>query len=86
MIKLLFNELVLTFVIVLIYGRIYSEYHDEYNFRDEVDSYYLSLTTMSTLGYTDFQPKTKRAKMIIMSQQLVLMTGIITILTNILKR
>jgi len=37
---------------------------------------------MSTVGYGDFSPKTPAAKALVMSQQAVLMTGAIALLSS----
>jgi hypothetical protein len=50
---------------------------DEFGFKGVLDPFYFSFTTMSTVGYGDFSPKTNRAKMVVMSQQLTLIVGIL---------
>jgi voltage-gated potassium channel len=64
--------------ITLIYGTLYSMMRkDEFGFKGVLDPFYFSFTTMSTVGYGDFSPKTNRAKMVVMSQQLTLIIGIL---------
>ena len=64
--------------IKLIYGTLYSMMgKDEFGFKGVLDPFYFSFTTMSTVGYGDFSPKTNRAKMVVMSQQLTLIVGIL---------
>jgi len=52
----------------------------EFGFESPVDPYYFAFTTMSTVGYGDFGPKTDRAKMLVMSQQGILIGELIAIL------
>ena len=52
----------------------------DFGFKDKIDPYYFSFTTMSTVGYGDLRPKTRRAKLLVMSQQILLLTGEITLL------
>jgi voltage-gated potassium channel len=47
----------------------------EFGFKDKIDPYYFSFTTMSTVGYGDFRPKSRRAKIVVMSQQMILLTA-----------
>jgi hypothetical protein len=64
--------------ITLIYGTLYSMMRkDEFGFKGVLDPFYFSFTTMSTVGYGDFSPKTNRAKMVVMSQQFTLIVGIL---------
>ena len=45
-----------------------------------LDPFYFSFTTMSSVGYGDFSPKTDTAKIIVMSQQLLMIVGVINLL------
>lgn len=74
-----------TIVTMFLYGFIYSLIPEDFDFNSTVDPYYFSLTTMSTVGYGDFSPKTRRAKILVMSQQIILLTEILTFLSNILS-
>jgi voltage-gated potassium channel len=65
-----FVLLLLTFV----YGFIYSKLKKEhFEFKEKIDPYYFSFTTMSTAGYGDYSPKTTLSKIIVMSQQCFLL-------------
>ena len=66
-----------TIVTMVLYGFIYSLIPEDFGFNSTVDPYYFSLTTMSTVGYGDFSPKTRRAKILVMSQQIILLTEIL---------
>ncbi len=72
-------------VITLIYGLIYASvnrmYPEAFGFEDSiVDPFYFSFTTMSSVGYGDYSPKTRFAKAIVMSQQFMLIGEIINLL------
>jgi voltage-gated potassium channel len=51
-----------------------------YGFKSPLDPFYFSFTTMSSVGYGDFSPKTDLAKMIVMSQQIFILVGVMEIL------
>lgn len=53
---------------------------DMYGFKSPLDPFYFSFTTMSSVGYGDFSPKTDLAKMIVMSQQIFILVGVMEIL------
>jgi len=58
--------------IILIYGYIYSLMpKEEFGFKDELDPYYFSFTTLSTVGYGDLHPKSQRAKILTITQQIL---------------
>ena len=57
-----------------------------FGFKDKIDPYYFSFTTMSTVGYGDLRPKTRRAKLLGMTQQLLLLTGEITLLFKYFRK
>jgi hypothetical protein len=72
-------------VITLIYGLIYASVNrmhpEAFGFEDSiVDPFYFSFTTMSSVGYGDYSPKTRFAKAIVMSQQFMLIGEIINLL------
>ena len=72
-------------VITLIYGLVYAAINrvnpDAFGFEDSiVDPFYFSFTTMSSVGYGDYSPKTRFAKAIVMSQQFMLIGEIINLL------
>jgi hypothetical protein len=63
-------------------------FHDaprDFGFKSPVDPFYFSFTTMSSVGYGDFSPKTNRAKMIVMSQQVIVAIGIFTLIENYVR-
>jgi voltage-gated potassium channel len=54
---------------------------DAFGFDDSVvDPFYFSFTTMSSVGYGDYSPKTRFAKAVVMSQQFMLIGEIINLL------
>ena len=60
----------LVITVALLYGYLYSLMDpEEFGFKTALDPYYFSFTTMSSVGYGDFSPKTERAKMLVMTQQ-----------------
>ena len=60
----------LVITVALLYGYLYSLMDpEEFGFKSALDPYYFSFTTMSSVGYGDFSPKTVRAKMLVMTQQ-----------------
>ena len=72
-------------VITLIYGLVYASINrinpDAFGFDDSVvDPVYFSFTTMSSVGYGDYSPKTRFAKAVVMSQQFMLIGEIINLL------
>jgi len=63
------------FSIVVMYGLLYSMMNPEdFGFKNLIDPYYFSFTTLSSVGYGDFSPKTDLAKAIVMSQQAIMLT------------
>lgn len=63
------------FLIVVMYGLLYSMMNPEdFGFKNLIDPYYFSFTTLSSVGYGDFSPKTDLAKVIVMSQQAIMLT------------
>jgi hypothetical protein len=79
------NFLFLT-TVALAYGFLYSRMDPkEFGFQSPVDPYYFAFTTMSTVGYGDFSPKTDRAKMLVMSQQGILIGELVSILGSLVS-
>jgi len=79
------NFLYTTIAITLLYGYMYSQMKEDFGFTDDpLDPYYFSLTTMSTVGYGDFSPKTQRAKILVMTQQAVILSEITGFLSKII--
>jgi len=72
-------------MITLVYGLIYSSIHradpGAFGFEDGViDPFYFSFTTMSSVGYGDYSPKTRFAKALVMSQQFFLIGEVVSLL------
>jgi voltage-gated potassium channel len=67
-------------LIAIIYGLMYSMMRpEEFGFKGLLDPFYFSFTTMSTVGYGDFTPKTDRAKALVMTQHAVIIVGVVTL-------
>ena len=78
---MLYNALAISIAITLVYGYIYSTMKKDFEFtQDPIDPYYFALKTMSTVGYGDFSPKTRRAKLLNMTQFVL----IIAVLTGVI--
>ena len=76
-------EIVMLIWITLVFGFIYSKLDNKhFGFKEKIDPYYFSFTTMTTVGYGDYSPKTTRAKVLVMVQQVFIL---ITELSLILK-
>jgi len=83
----LYEDFSLIVIVALFYGWLYSRMSKEaFGFESPIDPYYFAFTTMSTVGYGDFSPKTPAAKALVMSQQAVLMTGVIALLSTRLMK
>lgn len=54
--------------------------NESFGFNSILDPFYFSFTTMSSVGYGDFSPKTDMAKMLVMVQQSILIGEIISLL------
>ena len=67
-------------LIAIIYGLMYSMMRpEEFGFKGLLDPFYFSFTTMTTVGYGDFTPKTDRAKALVMTQHAVMIVGVVTL-------
>lgn len=61
-------------IVTLMYGLVYSQMSpDSFGFKSPLDPFYFSFTTMSSVGYGDISPKTDMAKLMVMSQQIVML-------------
>jgi voltage-gated potassium channel len=59
---------------------------EEFGFKTALDPYYFSFTTMSSVGYGDFSPKTGRAKMLAMTQQAFIFGEVVKIIFSKSKK
>lgn len=67
-------------VISLLFGIIYSSLEPgHFDFKSVLDPFYFSFTTMSTVGYGDYIPKTNLAKVLVMCQQSLLFNEFIQV-------
>jgi hypothetical protein len=82
-----FNNFLFLATVTLAYGFLYSRMDPkDFGFESPIDPYYFAFTTMSTVGYGDFGPKTDRAKMLVMSQQGILIGELIAILGSLVTK
>mgnify|MGYP001234175151 FL=1 len=67
-------------IISLLFGIIYSSLEPgHFDFKSVLDPFYFSFTTMSTVGYGDYTPKTNLAKVLVMCQQSLLFNEFIQV-------
>jgi len=82
---LAFEEFSLVLMVSVAYGYVYSLFpKDAFGFSSRIDPYYFSFTIMSTVGFGDLTPRTAAAKLVVMTQQAVLMTGVLALLSTTL--
>jgi voltage-gated potassium channel len=68
-------------IITLVYGILYSQMDSKsFGFQSPLDPFYFAFTTMSSVGYGDITPKTDAAKLMVMTQQMVIMTELAKLL------
>jgi len=71
-------------VITVLYGLIYAMMNPiEFGFKSLIDPFTF-FTTMASVGYGDFSPKSTRAKMVVMTQQTLLLIEIATLMGFVL--
>ena len=69
-------------VITLMYGLLYAMLKPvEFGFTSLIDPFYFSFTTMSSVGYGEFTPKTTRAKLLVMSQQALILIEVASLIS-----
>ena len=79
----LYEYFSLVVIVALFYGWLYSRMSkDAFGFANDLDPYYFSFSTMSTVVYGDFFPRTTGSKLLVMSQQMLVMTGVIALLST----
>lgn len=70
----------ITFVFGILYSLLDRISNKSFGFKTLLDPFYFSFTTMSTIGYGDFTPKTDMAKMLVMVHQGILIGEVISLL------
>jgi hypothetical protein len=70
----------ITFVFGILYSLLDRMSSKNFGFKSLLDPFYFSFTTMSSLGYGDYVPKTDMAKMLVMVQQGILIGEVINLL------
>lgn len=75
--KLNFAKFLFYILVAAIYAKIYYQYRDQFNGLSDdssfLDCFYFSFTTFSTVGYGDISPKSDLTKLIVLSQQIILL-------------
>ncbi len=65
-------------LITLVYGVIYANLDKRhFNFKSIIDPYYFSFTTVSSVGYGDITPQTDKAKLLVMTQQILMISEVV---------
>lgn len=70
----------ITFVFGIMYSLLDRMSSKNFGFKSFLDPFYFSFTTMSTVGYGDYSPKTDMAKMLVMVHQGILIGEVISLL------
>ena len=76
-------NLVVIFIYAIIYQQIKTQFYGLDDDSSFIDCLYFSFTIQSTVGFGDLGPKTKFAKIIVMSQQLILISEISGLFGNV---
>jgi len=75
--KLNFAKFLFYILVAAIYAKIYYQYRDQFNGLSDdssfLDCFYFSFTTFSTVGYGDISPKSDLTKLMVLSQQIILL-------------
>ena len=76
-------KLLVLLIIIVLYGFIYNVMGPLHfnGLRVVIDGYYFSMNTVSMTGYGDITPKTPIAKVMVMTQQLVTIMLVTSMLT-----
>ena len=72
--KILTFNLVITFIYAIVYQQIKDQFYGLDSDSSFLDCLYFSFTIQSTVGFGEIGPKTKTAKLIVMTQQLVVIS------------
>jgi len=72
--------LFITFVFGILYSLLDRMSSKNFGFKSVIDPFYFSFTTMGSVGYGDFVPKTNTAKMLVMIQQGIIIGEVISLL------
>jgi hypothetical protein len=78
--KIIKEAAVLVFVTIsfgILYLLLNTNNPDDFGFKSWIDPMYFASTTMSSVGYGDYSPRTVRAKIAVMIQQLFVMTELL---------
>ena len=88
--KLNFAKFLFYIAVAAIYAKIYYQYRDQFNGLSDdssfLDCFYFSFTTFSTVGYGDISPKTDKTKIIVMSQQILLLLDLSSEFSEIIMK
>jgi voltage-gated potassium channel len=67
-------------IISTLFGIIYSSLEPgHFQFKSVLDPFYFSFTTMSSVGYGDYTPKTNLAKVLVMCQQSLMFNELVQV-------
>ena len=80
--KVMSFNLVVIFIYAIIYQQIKTQFYGLDDDSSFIDCLYFSFTIQSTVGFGEIGPKTKIAKIIVMSQQLILISELSGLIGN----